>query len=409
MLRVFSPNALKFRVARTNSFVRARRVGLRRGEGVPPLLYQGVMRLCPEVQGQDALATENKGRMPSPRAHGQTSLSVPPSIGFLRPDTSAVSGRPCRTVLVAIAIVLLVTAVSTAQLTPAQAKRIEAAVPQKARVAPKQPRRVLIWNTPFMDQSPHKGYTIPQSEYAMRLLGEKTGAFVPVVSDDVAMYLPENLQKFDAIILNNANGPWIRPTAKDMDKFKRDGSDIDVVEKLLRQSFLDYVTNGGGLFAFHHAIGVPKWPEFLDLLGASYWGHPWNEEVGIRLDEPDHPLVAAFGGKDFRLAEEVFQYNEPYSRQKLRVLLSLDVDKTNMKVPWVYRKDNDFALAWIKSYGKGRVFYSAIGHRTEHWWNPQILTFYLDGIQFATGDLPADATPSAQVEKDKKAKGSTHE
>jgi type 1 glutamine amidotransferase len=306
-------------------------------------------------------------------------------------------------VAIMVQIVLVKAAILTAQLTPDQARRIEAAVPAKARVAPKQPRRVLIWNTPFMDQSPHKGYTIPQSEYAMRMLGEKTGAFEPVVSDDVAMYLPENLKKFDAIILNNSNGPWIRPTPKDMDKFKDYGSDIDAVEKLLRHSFLDYVANGGGLFAFHHAIGVPKWPEFLDLLGASYWGHPWNEEVGIKLDEPDHPLVAAFGGKGFRLAEEIFQYNEPYSREKVRVLLSLDVDKTNMTVPWVYRKDKDFALAWIKSYGKGRVFYSAIGHHTELWWNPQILSFYLDALQFATGDLPADTTPSAQVQKEKKA------
>jgi len=80
-----------------------------------------------------------------------------------------------------------------------------------------------------------------------------------------------------------------------------------------------------------------------------------------------------------------------------------------MTVPWVYRKDKDFALAWIKSDGKGRVFYSAIGHRTEIWWHPQILSFYLDAIQFATGDLPADTTPSAQVEKGKKTKGSTHE
>ena len=68
-----------------------------------------------------------------------------------------------------------------------------------------------------------------------------------------------------------------------------------------------------------------------------------------------------------------------------------------MTVPWLHRKDNDFALAWIHSYGKGRIFYSAIGHRTDIWWNRKILQFYLDGIQFAVGDLPADTTPSAMV------------
>jgi type 1 glutamine amidotransferase len=284
------------------------------------------------------------------------------------------------------------------QLTDQQAERIRAAIPSKARVTAKKPRRVLIWNTPFIDDCPHKGYCVPQAEYAMKLLGEKTGAFEPVVSDDVAMYLPENLKKFDVIIMNNSSGQWIRPTEKDMEKFKAYGSDQDTVEKLLRKSLLDWVSQGGGIVAYHHAIGGnTNWPEFQELLGMAYWGHPWNEEVGIKLDEPDHPLVAAFGGKDFRLADEIFQFREPYSREKLRVLLSLDVKKTNMSVPWVYRKDNDFGLAWIKQYGKGRIFYCAIGHRTEIWWNLTILQFYLDGIQFAAGDLEADATPSAKL------------
>jgi type 1 glutamine amidotransferase len=323
------------------------------------------------------------GMFPARRRHAYVSVSMAPIL-YLAVSTT----------------VLVMADISAGQLTPEQARRIEAAVPQKARVAPKQARRVLIWNTPFMEQSPHKGYSIPQSEYAMRMLGTKTGAFEPVVSDDVAMYLPENLQRFDAIILNNSDGPWIRPTERDMSKFRAYGADANAVEQLLRRSLLEYVAQGGGIVAYHYAIGGNhQWPEFLELLGAGYWGHPWNEEVGVKLDEPNHPLLAAFGGRDFRIADEIFQYNDPYSREKVRVLLSLDVAKTNMTVPWIYRKDNDFALAWIKSRGKGRVFYSALGHRTEIWWNPQILSFYLDGIQFATGDLPADTTPSARVQK----------
>jgi hypothetical protein len=297
-------------------------------------------------------------------------------------------------------VILALPALVDAQLTEQQAERIRAVVPDKARVTPKKHRRVLIWNTPFMDKSPHKGYCIPQAEYAMKLLGEKTAAFEPVVSDDVAMYLPENLKKFDAVIMNNSNGPWIRPTEQDLERLKTYGPDQDAIEQLLRRSLLDWVRRGGGIVAYHHAIGGnTHWPEFLEMIGAGYWGHPWHEEVGIRLEEPDHPLLAAFQGKDFRLTEEIFQFREPYSREKLRVLLSLDTEKTNMTVPWIHRKDNDFALAWIRQYGKGRVFYSAIGHRTEIWWNPKILRFYLDGIQFATGDLPADATPSAKVRK----------
>jgi len=299
----------------------------------------------------------------------------------------------CKRVLATV-IVLTFSSVAPAQLTKQQAKRIEAAMPEKARVMPKKPRRVLIWNTPFMEKSPHKGYSIPQAEHAMKLLGEKTGAFKPVVSDDVAMYLPENLKQFDAIVMNNSNGPWIRPTEEVIGRLGAYESARDAMEQLLRRSLLDWVSNGGGIVAYHHAIGGnTHWPEFLELIGAGYWGHPWHEEVGIKLEEPDHPLLVGFGGENFRLTEEIFQFREPYSRKKVRVLLSLDTETTNMTVKWIHRKDNDFALAWVRRHGKGRVFYCAIGHRTEIWWNPKILRFYLDGIQFAIGDLDAPAEP----------------
>jgi type 1 glutamine amidotransferase len=130
------------------------------------------------------------------------------------------------------------------------------------------------------------------------------------------------------------------------------------------------------------------------MLGAKFTGHPWNEEVGIRVEEPTHPLVAAFGGKDFRLADEIYQFGDPYNRKHLRVLLSLDTSRTNMNVKEsLGRTDGDFAQAWVKPYGKGRVFYTGFGHRTEIYWNPAILQFYLDGIQFACGDLDAPLVP----------------
>jgi type 1 glutamine amidotransferase len=291
-------------------------------------------------------------------------------------------------------MLILFSATALAQVSPDQLSKIEAAIPKAARATPQKIRRVLIWNTPFMDKSPHKGYTIPHSEAAFRLMGQKTKVYDPVVSDDVAMFLPDNLVKYDVIVMNNSDGPWIRPTEKDMDKFKTIGSDIDAVEKILRQSLLDWVASGRGIVAIHYAIGAnTHWSKFQDLLGATYSGHPWNEEVGVKVEEPTHPLVAAFGGKDFRIADEIFQFRQPYDRSKLRVLLSLDTKTTNMTVPWIERKDGDFALAWIRSHGKGRVFYSAIGHRTEIWSNPQILQFYLDAVQFAAGDLPALIMP----------------
>ena len=277
-----------------------------------------------------------------------------------------------------------------------RAEQIRKAAPDKPSVKPSKPRRVLIWNTPahLMSKDPHKGYCIPYGARAMKTLGEKTGAFTAVVSDDLAVFLPESLKKFDTIVLNNASGAWITPSDEVAEKLKRHG-DKKAIELMLRKSLLDFVRNGGGLVAYHYALGGNRhWPEFREMIGATVAGHPWNEEVGVRVEEPSHPLAKAFGGKKtFRIKEEVFQFSKPYDRTKLRVLLSLDVKTTNMGVKWIKRTDNDFALAWVKSFGKGRVFYTTIGHRTEIYWNPTMLKFYLDGIQCACGDLKAPTKP----------------
>lgn len=276
-----------------------------------------------------------------------------------------------------------------------RAKQIREAAPAKPTVPPKKPRRVLVWITPphLMPKDPHKGYNIPYAACALRTIGGKTGAYEAVVSDDLAHYRPDRLKAFDAIALCNASGPWITPSDESMGRLK-DLGDKAAAEAVLRKSLLDFVSGGGGIFAFHYAIGGNgHWKEFRELLGGTFDGHPWNEEVGIKVDEPGHPLVAAFGGKNFRLADEIFQYKEPYSRKNQRVILSLDVPNTNMTVQWINRKDGDFGLAWVRAHGKGRVFYTSLGHRTELFWNPTILRFYLDGLQFAAGDLEAPTAP----------------
>jgi type 1 glutamine amidotransferase len=237
---------------------------------------------------------------------------------------------------------------------------------------------------------------VPYGSYAMHALGKKSGAYEPVLSADLAMFLPEKIKQFDAIVLNNTAGQWVNPSNADMKRpeFRKHGSDEDAVEQVLRKSLLDYVSDGGGIVGYHFVTGGNRhWPEFLELIGARFTGHPWNEEVGINVEEPDHPLVAAFGGRDFRIADEIYQFGDPFSRDRVRVLLALDKTTTNMDVQWIDRKQTDFPQAWVKSYGKGRVFYAGFGHRAELYRNPTLLQFYLDAIQFACGDLEAPTAP----------------
>jgi type 1 glutamine amidotransferase len=282
-----------------------------------------------------------------------------------------------------------------------RAKQIFDSAPAAPRAKPARPRRVLIWNTRphLIEKDPHKGYCIPYGTEAFRVLGAKTGAYEPMIGDDLALLLPENIRQFDAIVLNNASGPWIKPTDADMERevFKKVGRDKSEVESALRRSFMDYIENGGGIVSIHFALAANRdWPEFGELVGAKFTGHPWNEEVGVKVDDSAHPLVRAFNGEDFSIADEIYEYGSPYDRSRMRVLLSLDPARSNMGVKWINRKDGDWALAWVKSHGKGRVFNTSFGHRTEIYWNPQILAFYLDAVQFAAGDIIASTAPIAK-------------
>jgi type 1 glutamine amidotransferase len=108
------------------------------------------------------------------------------------------------------------------------------------------------------------------------------------------------------------------------------------------------------------------------------------------------PLTKDFGGKEFIYTDEFFHFlpTGPYSREKVHVLISIDAQKTDLS-RWKIRPDNDYALSWIKTYGKGRVFDCAMGHTPSLFATPPLAELVLGGIQFVLGDLAADATPSA--------------
>jgi hypothetical protein len=267
-------------------------------------------------------------------------------------------------------------AVAAQEVSEEDLARIRAAAPEEATAEPAESRRLLV----FVLCEGFRHDSIPHLSEAIRTMGEQTGAYEAVVSEDVEVFRPENLGQFDAVCMNNTTGTLFE-------------------DEELKASLLDFVREGGGLVGLHAATDCfYDWPEYGELIGAYFSGHPWHEEVAIKLDDPDHPLCAAFGGEGFRIVDEIYQFRHPYSRQTLRVLMSLDTDGTDMEKDGIGRDDGDFAVSWVRSYGKGRVFYCSLGHRREIAWDPRVLRHYLDGIQFALGDLPADTTPSAVAE-----------
>jgi type 1 glutamine amidotransferase/sugar phosphate isomerase/epimerase len=270
----------------------------------------------------------------------------------------------------------------------AERQKVEAAVPTQALVRPKQPRKLLIFDL-NVGYGGHR--SIATANYAFQLMGEKTGAYETVFSRDPAVFQRETLQPFDAVFFNNTVGNCFTNPA-------------------LRQSLLAFVTGGGGLLGVHGTSvaftqwpgAIEDWPEFGLMIGARGANHrESNERIMIRLDDPDHPLARAFGGQGFEYRDEFFRVHDPYSRNRLRVLLSIDTQKTDLTqgrgFGQLERADNDFALAWIRNYGRGRTFYCTIAHNPSVFWDPMLLRFYLGAIQFALGDLPAPTTPSARL------------
>jgi type 1 glutamine amidotransferase/sugar phosphate isomerase/epimerase len=257
-------------------------------------------------------------------------------------------------------------------------RRIEQALPARAPAQPKKPRKLLVIDLNVGSIGGHP--SIPYANLAVELMGKRTGAFTATFSNDPGLFTLERLREFDAVFLNNAQG----------NVFETPES---------REAFSAYIRGGGGLVA-NHSVTVlsTDWDEFGEILGARGAAHRVSDErVTVRLEEPQNPLNAAFGGKSFEFADEFFRFRSPYSRAKVRVLQTIDVAETDMNqgrcTSQCERADEDYAVSWIRSYGKGRVFYTTLGHGPAVFWDARMLEMFLAAIQFACGDLAVDASP----------------
>jgi len=275
---------------------------------------------------------------------------------------------------------------------------MQAAMPEKPRVTPAKPRKLLVFNRSW-------GYyhsAIPYGAKAIEVMAKKTRAFEAVTTEDDSLFEPAKLGQFDAIVFNNTNNEIFLPqnvnelSPPEQEKARRR-------DAMLKESLVRFLYNGGGLAVIHAGVAsFRQWPEFGEIIGARFDNHPWGagSTAVLRIEEPDHPLTAAFKEPYFIVTDELYQVKAPYSREKVRVLVSIDPNRTTITPQQrkaIHREDMDFPMTWVKDYGRGRVFYCALGHQHELFWNPVVLQHYLDGIQFVLGDLKADTTPSAKV------------
>jgi type 1 glutamine amidotransferase len=267
-----------------------------------------------------------------------------------------------------------------------QREQILAAIPASAARKPKRPRRLLIVTLTMRDGKPVRSSSyaaFPAATLAFDLLGKQTGAYEPVFSNDLDNFRPDRLRRFDGICFLNTVG-------------------VLFDDPVLRGSLLSFISSGKGFIGIHDAIATfvqyPKydqWPAFGKLLGGTEnGGHPWDGvRMAVKVEDPKNPVNAAFRGAGFSVTDQAFQLQEPILRDHLHVLLSIDVANTPTAPRRILKarsEDKDFPVSWLRRHGKGRVFYSSLGHGAPIYSNPALLAHFLAGIQYALGDLKAD-------------------
>jgi type 1 glutamine amidotransferase len=207
------------------------------------------------------------------------------------------------------------------------------------------------------------------AESIIKRLGEVSGIYSTTITNDARLIDKSFLDKFDAVLFYSTGELPISETGM--------------------EDFLDYIRSGKGFIGVHSATDTYyEWPEYGEMIGGWFDGHPWSTEVTINVEDTGHPATY-FLGKSFRFTEEVYQYKN-WSRDKCHVLLSLDNDSVDISRG--KRSDGDYAMAWTKSYGKGRVFLNGLGHYNQAWSDKNFQLMVLNSIGWAFGDLP-DKTP----------------
>jgi type 1 glutamine amidotransferase len=185
-----------------------------------------------------------------------------------------------------------------------------------------------------------------------------------VKADFAAKMSADGLKKYDAVIFSSTTGNLPIPSMDD---------------------FLTWIKNGGNFIGMHAASDTfHASPAFIEMIGGEFKIHGPQVKVECINEDHNHPATKHFGDI-YEVYDEIYQFKN-FHREKVHGLLTLD-KHPNEKTP------GDYPVSWCKMVGKGRVFYTSLGHREDVWENPDYQKHVLGGIKWALGLEPGDATP----------------
>lgn len=214
-------------------------------------------------------------------------------------------------------------------------------------------------------------------------IGQESGAYETFIRTDT-----ELITKTDTKKMNRKNLDYF-----DAVLFYTSG-ELDMDDKQKADLLAFVKEDGKGFIAVHSGNDTfYDWPEYGEMVGGYFDGHPWNRfDAPIILEDREHPITAHFP-KELVVYDEIYQAKN-FSRDRVRVLMRLDETKLDMSKKGIKRTDGDFAVSWVRDYGKGRVFYTSFGHETSAWDRPDIQKMFLEAVRWVTGVTKnGDATP----------------
>jgi type 1 glutamine amidotransferase len=272
--------------------------------------------------------------------------------------------------------------------------------------APKKKLLVITESKGFVHDVVRRGKdgSLALAEKIFQELADKAGFFEVVLSQDSRKDITaENLKTFDAV--------WFYTTGE------------LPLSETQKADLLAFIRGGKGFGGCHSATDTfYKWAEYGELIGAYFDLHPWHEKIKVVVEDKNHPATRHLGDT-FEITDEIYQFRTPYSRDKLHILMRLDpefgarsrekeavklaaqkqalLDKAvkladegkldeakkiraevDKRRPNIRRVDDDWALAWTRPYGKGRVFYTALGHRDDVWRDPRFQQHVVGGLKY---------------------------
>lgn len=214
---------------------------------------------------------------------------------------------------------------------------------------------------------------VAPSEAAMIAIGKESGAFTAQIAQNASEITPDRLKTIDVLVFYTTG---VLPIP---------GTTWTAIQ--------DWVRSGKGGFVGLHSATDTGWPyegprdSYTAFIGGKFAGHPWTQGTPVRLatHDSDHPTVSMWA-PSVDYAEEIYQYSD-YDPARVRVLQSLDFTGMPLKRPY------SVPVTWVRQIGKGRLFYTNIGHTPSTWDDPRYRAQIVEGIKWAGGLTKGDATP----------------